>query len=269
MFQHFVITRFNIPLFYSFPRDKNDNAIDASWLKDRVDLFESYCFPSICSQICKNFVWLVFFDKDSPKFLKDKIIKWKIDCPQFVPIFVRNYGEFMQLSMRETINKMIGCSKFVITTRLDNDDILLDNAIEAIQLAFIPRNNIVIDIEDGFCYDKINHILCLVKKNRSNQFISLIERKDMIRTVFFHNHRDWIDKADYVTINKPLWVEIVHDRNLYNRTFGEVLFSKKKYDDLSVKDINISVLNSLLYWGKSLFFRIVRMVSCFVSRNIK
>lgn len=65
------------------------------------------------------------------------------------------------------------------------------------------------------------------KKNRSNQFISLIERKDMIRTVFFHNHRDWIDKADYVTINKPLWVEIVHDRNLYNRTFGEVLFSKK------------------------------------------
>ncbi|MCR4800942.1 MAG: putative rhamnosyl transferase [Bacteroidales bacterium] len=244
-FHHFLLTRFNIPQRDVYPKDKNDNAIDESWLIDRINLFDIYCFPSICSQVCKDFDWLVFFDKDSPRFLKDKIVIWRQECPQFFPIYVSDYDEFMRFSMNDAICKMMGNVDFVITTRLDNDDALLDKAILEIQSSFVPCNNTIIDFENGFCYDRGKRILCYVKNNISNQFISLIENKEEVRTVFFYNHRKWVGNAEYIKIKLPLWLEIVHERNLLNKITGKALFKVK--EDLKLFDLNISFVSTFLY----------------------
>jgi len=243
MFKHFIITRFNIPLVGIFSNDKNQNAIDDEWLNDRVGLFEKYCLPSICRQTCKNFVWLVFFDKESPKFLKDKIVKWKHECLQFVPIYVSNYDEFMQISMSETIGKMMGNSEFIITTRLDNDDALLSEAVMEIQLHFVPKHNVIVDMENGYCYDTKKKVLCLVEKNKSNQFISLIERRECVKTVFYHNHRQWVDEAEYVSVSTQQWLEVVHERNLYNNPIGWGVY-KNTLKDFA---LTISIANTFAY----------------------
>ena len=251
VFQHFILTRFNIPLGNVFTKDKNNNELDEVWLNDRIGLFETYCLPSICRQTCKNFEWLVFFDKESPQYLKDKIVKWKQECFQFVPIFVSDYDEFMKISMVASINDRADGVDYVITTRLDNDDALLSEAVREIQYHFVPRHNVIVDMENGYCYDAKKKVLCLVEKNKSNQFISLIEKREMVKTVFYHNHRQWVGKAEYVSVSTPQWLEVVHERNLYNQVFGRALYSNKR-KSLKPFVLKVSFFRTTIYVVKNM-----------------
>ena len=244
-FRHFIITRFNIPLGNAYSTDKSGCAIDEGWLKDRVYLFEKYCFPSILHQVCNDFYWLVFFDKESPLFLMDKISRWRSECSQLVPIYVTDYDEFMRWSMVAAIAENSVGYDYVITTRLDNDDALLPDAVREIQKNFIPQHKTIIDIEDGYCYDATKNVLCLMKKNKSNQFISLIEERSLVKTVFRHNHRQWIGVAEFIVVSCPLWLEVVHERNLYNNIGGVALL--KKADAVIYLNLKISFVNSLMY----------------------
>lgn len=54
----FIITRFNLKLF---SKDKNNKTtLTDQWLKERFELFETYCFPSVEGQVCKHFIGFVF-----------------------------------------------------------------------------------------------------------------------------------------------------------------------------------------------------------------
>ena len=73
MFRHFIITRFNVRVGKP-QNDKNGNHTNTDvWLKNRIDLFEKYCLPSIVGQTSKNFIWLVLFDKKSIQEYMHKI----------------------------------------------------------------------------------------------------------------------------------------------------------------------------------------------------
>ena len=57
-FKHYIITRFN--LSQRWDKDSLGNKVlDDNWLKNRFQLFENYCFPSLKSQTNKNFEWWV------------------------------------------------------------------------------------------------------------------------------------------------------------------------------------------------------------------
>ena len=157
-FRHFVITRFNIP---AWSADKNGRAVrDEQWLKTRINLFEQFCFPSMIHQSNKNFSWLVYFDPQSPEMLKEKIKRWEQQCANFIPIYCNDYNAFQFSAVSEYIQENVDSScEYVITTRLDNDDALHQDAIAEIQQAFIPRHNTIIDIPNGFCYNTQTHVL--------------------------------------------------------------------------------------------------------------
>jgi hypothetical protein len=85
-YQHFILTRFNIKLW---SKDKNGQSTQTEeWLKQRFDLFETYCLPSIQKQTQKNFKWIVLFDADTPAFYKEKIAKYQKECKHLEPRFV-------------------------------------------------------------------------------------------------------------------------------------------------------------------------------------
>ncbi len=87
MFRHFIITRFNIRVG-KLGTDKNGNLTRTDvWLKNRIDLFEKYCLPSVVGQTNKNFTWMVLFDKISIQNYMYKIEAYRAVCPQFHPFF--------------------------------------------------------------------------------------------------------------------------------------------------------------------------------------
>ena len=201
----------------------------------------------------------MFFDKESPQYLKDKIAKWKLECSQFVPLFVSNYDEFMKVSMIASINEMADNADYIITTRLDNDDALLNGAVKEIQLHFVPKHNVIVDMEDGYCYDANKNVICLVEKNKSNQFISLIEKKEYVMTVFRHNHRQWAGEAEFVSLSTPQWLEVVHERNLYNQVFGRALYRNKR-KTLKPFGLKVSFFRTTNYVVKNIKKNVLRLI---------
>lgn len=68
--QHFILTRFNLLLWN---KDKENKKVRSKeWLEHRFSLFEKYCLPSIKSQTCQDFEWIVLFDSSTPEMLKEK-----------------------------------------------------------------------------------------------------------------------------------------------------------------------------------------------------
>lgn len=129
--QHFLLTRFNILLWR---QDKEGKKVRTTkWLEHRFSLFEKYCLPSIKSQTCQGFEWIVLFDSMTPDSFKDKIACYQKDCPQLIPVFVEpeNGFRFAEIFKDEIIKRLK--AKRVISTYLDNDDALNIGFVEDLQ----------------------------------------------------------------------------------------------------------------------------------------
>ena len=74
MFQHYLITRFNLKKEGWDTSKNNIPVLTEEWLERRFKLFETFCFPSVKHQSNQNFTWFVYFDVDTPKVFKDRIL---------------------------------------------------------------------------------------------------------------------------------------------------------------------------------------------------
>jgi hypothetical protein len=237
-FSHFLITRFNIPN-KDWATDKNKQPVqNIEWLNHRINLFETYCLHSIINQSCKKFIWLIYFDENSPTFLREKIAEWENLCKNMIPQYSGDYNALLDYQISDAIKTLLPKeTKFIITTRIDNDDAFHKNAIEIIQQHFIPKDNTIIDLEKGYCYN-IEKQVITKWKFKSNAFISYIEssNKSAFNTVYREGHPAWIGKADFISItNKRLWLQIIHHKNVANSQKGRIVFSKKKLRNFNIE----------------------------------
>ena len=122
--EHYILTRFNLRL-WTKDKKRNETRTD-EWLKQRFELFEKICLPSIMNQTNQTFKWIVLFDSETPEFYKKKILHYQNICKLFCPCFVEAYKSRYFVSVfREEIQKRIEKNtNFLITTYLDNDDAL-------------------------------------------------------------------------------------------------------------------------------------------------
>lgn len=57
--KHFVITRFNLPIFPTRTNGEKVKNCDVDFLNERIDIFEKYCMPSLKIRQTKTFSgWL-------------------------------------------------------------------------------------------------------------------------------------------------------------------------------------------------------------------
>lgn len=225
-FTHYVITRFNIPSS-GWQHDKNNKIVrDVAWYEKRIALFEQFTLPSMMNQISKDFVWLVYFDPNSPELLKEKIEQWKSECANFKPCYSEDYDKWQFQEMSDYIKADNPQSEYIITTRIDNDDAFRNTAIEEIQSAFVPRDNVIIDLPNGYCY---NTNTSFFSKNTfiSGPFVSYIENgnKSHIDTVYREGHPAWKGKAEFVSVKSRLWIQVIHDSNIANSQHGIICYN--------------------------------------------
>lgn len=256
-YKHFLITRFNIPLWRT--KDK-DPIHDIHYLKYRMQLFEDYCFPSVRQQTNQNFVWLCLFDVNTPREIKERLEVLHQDYNNFCPLYLdvnenvtipqaiidkrRKYDEInARISMAEVsrddreyverIQRLITPAflqqhfkqymdvdtEWILTTRLDNDDVLYKGFIEEVQLQYKKNpGNYVLNFLYGYQF-LVQDKLPFVNKFLNNHFTTLAERNDEnVVSILFYNHTvlEHHLAINNVSNKQPMFIEMLHGGNVCN-----------------------------------------------------
>jgi len=127
--KHFLVTRFNLKKADWKTAKDGSIVLNEDWLNHRFDLFEKYCLPSVRNQINHDFIWCVYFDSMTPSHYKQRIQNISKNNKCFREFYIESMNELLpafQNYISENIEKEENC---IITTRLDNDDIIHKNFI--------------------------------------------------------------------------------------------------------------------------------------------
>jgi hypothetical protein len=257
MFEHFLITRFNLKLESHFGKDKRGNDTQTeTWLKRRFELFNNYCFPSIQGQSCQDFKWLVLFDKNTLASHLNQIEEFTNKYPNFFPVYSETGAkEKVRKCLADAIHSLSKSkTPYILTTRIDNDDAFHKDLIREVQLYYkMNQVECFLNFNYGFQYDVVN---CVAVKIRyeNNHFLSLLEKKDPdLKTVIFHNHSHIQSISSVISVeNKknPMWMEVIHEMNVSNYLhLSKPVFSEKSLYGFNL-DVTVHKKNTWYHWLK-------------------
>lgn len=219
MRNHYLITRFNLRSKDWKLTKNGDKVLTDDWLDERFRIFENYCLPSVENQTNQNFKWCVFFDKETPEKYKLKILEINKRYSNFRPIYIDGM-ENLNTEFIYYIKKTLEVNdKFIITSRLDNDDIIHKDFVDTIQNEYLLEQNLIIDLRKGYQVAiETKHTQIRSIDFHFNQFISLVETVDMpIKTIMDKMHREWKSNLKVkIYTDKELWIELIHLSNKVN-----------------------------------------------------
>lgn len=220
-FHHFIITRFNVNIYdIDFPA-----RLEETWLAERFDLFQKFCFPSIRAQHNQDFTWLVLFDEQTPPQYK-AIINAYAKYENFVPVYCGAYDTVLPTAAAR-MQEIAPQAEWFLSTRVDNDDCLAMGYTQVVQgLAsqvppeqLHPSDTLYINFPRGLQWHKGDYYDF---EDATNAFVSFIERRHAPRTVYWVEHCDIHKVAPVIQATTgPLWLQNVHDLNVYNYVRGE------------------------------------------------
>ena len=221
MFDHFVLTRFNVrcgPEVADYP-DGCWPGADAAWLRRRMELFARVCVPSMRSQTCRDFRWLVLCDAESPPWLAAELAQFSDVC-ESVWMPADQWTAPQEVRRRATHD-------WIITTRLDSDDALAPTFLEQVQRSFDARDTFIVFeagaalTDSGMVFSRFTSGLW--HEAAATAFTSLVEPAAQCGTVFkisqfiaLTNHN-----ARRITTTEPMWMLFCHGGNVFNKPHGQ------------------------------------------------
>ncbi|KKB11798.1 hypothetical protein VE25_11405 [Devosia geojensis] len=185
------------------------------WLQRRVELFESYCLPSLRAQTERNFHWIIYFDTESPSWLRDRILAWQTLAP-IQPFFRTAVSDAERVA---DIRAVVGQpADELLTTNIDNDDGLSIDFVE--RLANYRRRQERCALYFEFGLIKSEQRLYL-QRDPDNAFCSVLETWDVPLTCWAAAHNELGRLIPQATIGgAPAWLQVIHDTNVSNRVQG-------------------------------------------------
>lgn len=239
--KHFLCTRFNLK-HDDWQTDREGvDVLSQEWLTQRLDLFSKYCIPSVLNQNNKNFRWVILFDVNTPSDIRDKINTYSNNSTDFTALYIDGMNSLVNELRNYIINNISIEDKYVITTRLDNDDAIHENFISTIQELANEKDEMVIDLIKGYQMNvSKNHYEYRNHFKYFNPFISVVESSKKINTVYFKQHFEW-SKSNYIKSynSHPLWIEIIHSKNKSNS------IRKKNYLKRNLNLIEFGIIKEL------------------------
>lgn len=245
-FKHIIITRFNLSQRWN--KDKlGKNVLDNNWLIKRYQLFEEFCVPSIKTQTNQNFEWWVYFDETLTEEYKKVNKNLSISYPNFKPKYEDSYDSF-ETNMPNEIKKYLNNIKidYLITTRLDNDDMLAKNTIELIQgIEITGDKEKVLELPIGYTLGINQNMIIKKISSKLNPFISLIEKvnkNNPVKTVYFKQHNKWTAVVCLALSQRAQWIQIIHDSNVLNALNGDFTLAlgiSRRFEIRKSKNISI------------------------------
>jgi hypothetical protein len=125
---HFVITRFNLRLNDAFKHIRGPvlrtpvDPLDPNWLEVRFKLFEITCLPSVLGQLEQNFAWIILVDRGLADSDRDRLLALTRSRKR---TFIHAFDPPSDLGSLDWLARYrVDPAEYVITTNLDNDDVL-------------------------------------------------------------------------------------------------------------------------------------------------
>ena len=215
MFVHFLITRFNIVQDWYKTANRNDANIQSEeWLEERFRLYEQYCFPSVANQDTNNFVWFVLFNSETPDKYKQQISQFQKKCKMFTPVFLEPYGDEAALIQNLIDEYITSDTTHIITTRLDNDDMIRKDYISMVQ-SYYKQNekDLFLNYSLGYQFDEYKRLLYICPNQDQGHYISRIVLVENRKNTVLVDHSIVASLAKYVEMDissGPAWIETVH-----------------------------------------------------------
>ncbi|WP_426356936.1 glycosyltransferase [Pseudocolwellia sp. HL-MZ19] len=242
MFQHYILTRFNLRKEDWNTTKTNTKVLTDEWMRNRLELFENYCFSSLKHQSEKNFTWLVFFDTSTPEEFRQIISRLDAEFTAFTPIYIDGMNAFYP-SIKKEIQASL-TQPYLITSRLDNDDALHQDYVKEVQANFNQQDFMAVDFIDGFTLQIAPQVRFAKRSHVHNPFLSLIEKSEGFKTIWANDRHGAWSKTKKVTPirNKPMWMSVIHMENKVNDFHG---FGNVDWQEASKFNINKNVLDDL------------------------
>jgi len=210
IFDHILLTRFNVRFVGCEPPEDD-------WLRYRWGFFRDALASSVERQTVRRFQWLVFFDIDTPTWLRQEIDV--LSEGLFTARFVASWStRVAQHAVAE-----ISSSPYLITTRIDSDDAIATQFIADIQSHFDRQASLYVNLMCGVQVERTGELYRYDEP--SGPFISYIERRVGVeppRTVFY-SLRHGVSRtfADVLNVvGPPRWMQVIHGSNLANGVRG-------------------------------------------------
>jgi hypothetical protein len=219
---HVLLTRFNVP---SGGYEGVVRARDG-WLRNRIILFEQFCLPSVRSQVDSNFRWIIYFDPDSPRWLKERIRELNRD-ELFIPIY---RSEVLKPHLIHDLKAAIGYeAEYLLTTNLDNDDGLAADFTARLRSMDPPDRTTAVYMPDGL----IRAGGAVYRRtDPQNAFCSVLAPWPVAETCWAEWHNQLGRAMPVVELDgPPAWLQLVHGSNVSNRIHGTRV-SPAKFDHL-------------------------------------
>jgi hypothetical protein len=218
-FEHLLLTRFNLQYPY-----QDEYICDDNWHQHRFSLFYNYCLPSVLNQTNSEFLWIILFNKSLREkyrsFIED--VQYQINRVHF--LYVRP-GQDYREELFKFINNEIK-TEVLITTRVDNDDIISIGYIKEIQDVFQNFINneaclpCLVNAGNGYQAElNFPYRIVNVEGYSYSPFLSLISDKNnegYFNTVVDKSHHLWDNSIATIEIGKKAWIQIIHQNNLSN-----------------------------------------------------
>jgi hypothetical protein len=226
---HFLVTRYNV----SYPEGgRQDIHRNDDWLLRRRHLFETWCLPAVTRAATGvDIRWLILCAEDSPESLREWMASLQKEQPWIVPLFIAGHalqlGSYL-LDLERTGTKI---GRYVLSTRLDSDDAILPNFLNAVQtearsaISVLSRKALpqLINFPIGY---QISGRKLYIKVELGNPFLSVLEDRLQgvaVISCYAGAHSKMYERVAGVTqlgIIAPSWVQVLHDTNLANGLGG-------------------------------------------------
>lgn len=211
--KHFIITPFYARRrFVGRPKPQLPSL---EWLERRLHLFEDYCLASVIGQSARNFDWFVYFDESTPA---PYLERFGLLTGKYPNIHLKLCSSWED---RTVANDVVAASasgtRWLITTRLDNDDGIHRDFVATIHAAAAERNEFLnfprgIILYSGKCY---------LYRHPSNAFLSLVEPVETVRTVCSIPHELAHRYAPIRQLDEaPAFLQVLHEENVSNKPRG-------------------------------------------------
>lgn len=222
IFKHYILTRWNLldakTDVYNFGH-KNPN----EWMQYRIFLFDKYCLPSIMNQTCQNFNWLLAFSKKT-----DPAILKKYESFKNIQIIFEHPTNWLRNNYSD---------EWLLTSRLDNDDILEPDFIEEIQKRFRKKTEII-ESEHYLSFDRLFNIEKLKKFDYRILITYRKNRKNLINQLKKLKIHDFFDKI--ITPENSLSIkEFKFETIKKYKDNNSIVIGDTKTDIISAKKNNI------------------------------
>lgn len=273
MFDHYLITRFNLRNPEWDVTKNNDTLLTDAWMENRLWLFENFCLPSVVAQRNKNFIWLLFLDKTTASKFRGQIEQCIINHPFIKIFYIDGMGAF-QSSIKSYLSENAH-QPFLITTRIDNDDCVHVDYINEIQKTFDKQDYQAIDLIKGYSLQIEPQFILGKKEHVFNPFISLIERNSAPETVWANDHTTWKKETRIQQINhKRLWMSIIHEKNKVNEFngYGNIKWAEINTEFIVSETLNAQIAKELIpftEWQFKSFRNFMHVKLTWFSKMIK